>query len=199
MAKRAHKRHSTRLRGYDYSQPGAYFITICAQSRENLFGDIFDGEMHLKPQGQIAQGEWARLPTRFETIECGEFVVMPNHVHGILFIVDTGRGAAANIQDENPATTQLRPYTTNHTHTHNHTPQTNVTPGSIGAILRAYKSSVTRRINRTRFTSGAPLWQRNYYERIIRNENELNLIREYILDNPRSWAEDKENPLVGAK
>jgi REP element-mobilizing transposase RayT len=179
-----HHRRSIRLRGYDYTQPGAYFVTLVTHERECLFGEIVDAgaicQVALNPWGEIAHAEWFQtaMVRPYVMLREDEFVVMPNHVHGIIWIVDDDcRGTAA-----------LRPYN------YDTPPPVNVIPGSLGAIVRAYKSAVTKRINTMRGTPGVPVWQRNYYEHIIRNDRELERIRQYILDNPALWVEDWENP-----
>jgi REP element-mobilizing transposase RayT len=191
---RKHQRRSIRLQGYDYSQPGAYFVTICTRNRESLFGEIVEGEMILNEYGQIVAGCWICLAKQYTYAELDEWVVMPNHLHGILAIVDDGRGMACRtptgIDREAPIIRRGdrlgRPYTPNRPH--------GPAPGSIGAIVGQFKSIATKRINAFRGIPGAPVWQRNYYEHIIRNEDELNRLRQYILDNPVQWEMDENNP-----
>jgi REP element-mobilizing transposase RayT len=164
-----HHRRSIRLKEYDYTQEGAYFVTIVTYQREPLFGEILDGAMNLNPLGEIAQREWfktAELRPYVELYE-DEFVVMPNHAHGIIWNVGALR-RNARTTDENP----------------------HVDAGSLGAIMRAYKSAVTYAINAARQTRGLVVWQRNYYEHIIRNDADLNRIRNYIINNPLKWADD---------
>ena len=170
-----HHRHSIRLKGYDYSQAGAYFVTIVTQNRACLFGAVVDGEMRLNETGQIVRRCWLDIPAHFPHAELDEFVVMPNHVHGIIVIVD-GRGTACRAPTEQFG----RPVT-----------------GSIPTVIRSFKSAVTKRINEQRGTPGAHVWQRNYYEHIIRNEESLDRIRQYIANNPLRWAFDRENPDIG--
>jgi len=177
-----HHRRSIRLAEYNYTQPGAYFITIVTWQRECIFADIVGEDIQLSEVGKIAAREWSRLTSRFPFLALDEFVVMPNHVHGI--IVVEGRGAAGSSQDIEPEFNPLRPYS----------PRARVIPDSLGAIIRAYKSSVALRYHRTRFSSGNPLWQRNYYEHIIRNDAEWERIRLYIQTNPLQWSQDRENP-----
>jgi len=167
-----HHRRSIRLKGYDYAQPGAYFITICTQDRACLFGEVADGEMRLNEMGQVVCECWSAIPEHFSNGVLDAFVVMPNHVHGIVVIVD-GRGTACRAPTEQFG----RPIT-----------------GSVPTIIRSFKSAVTRRINALRGTPGAPVWQRNYFEHIIRNDESLNRIRQYITDNAARWAFDRENP-----
>jgi REP element-mobilizing transposase RayT len=169
------RRRSLRLREYDYSQAGAYFVTICAYQRKCLFGDIVRGEMRLTRPGMIVQHCWDAIPAHFPNLDLDEFVVMPNHVHGIV-LIDDGRGAPCR----NPAVEQFG----------------RSMPGSIPTLVRSFKSAATRRVNETRQAHGAKLWQRNYWEHIVRNEPELNRLREYIQNNPAQW--DLDNLFSGA-
>ncbi|MCS6908535.1 MAG: transposase [Anaerolineales bacterium] len=185
-----HHRRSIRLPGYDYTQPGAYFVTLVTHERQHLFGEIVVGEMHLNPWGEVAYQEWFQTAVLrpYVVLRDDEWVVMPNHMHGIIWIVDNDcRGAAphpAPCKGAAAPRPSPRP---------SETSPINVVPGSLGAIVRAYKSAVAKRINALRNTPGAPVWQRNYYEHIIRDDGELERIRQYILDNPARWAEDREN------
>lgn len=179
-----HRRRSIRLRGYDYSQPGAYFITIVAHERQCLFGTVVDGEMRLNKYGVIVHEEWlaaARIRP-YARLDENELMVMPNHVHGIIWIVDT----VGVTQDIVGATRRVTPTTANR--------PVGPARGSIGAIIGQFKSATTKRINATRGTPGSPVWQRNYYEHIIRNDEPLKRIRQYIATNPLCWAMDRENP-----
>ncbi len=191
-----HHRRSIRLKGYDYTQPGAYFITLCTQNREHLFGTVIEGEMRLNAWGKIAREEWfttARLRP-YVRLDEREFVVMPNHVHGIIWIVDDDDDGD-NVGGNTIVGAQRRCAPTVATTT---IQSINVAPGSLGAIVRAFKSAVTQRINAARGTPGAPVWQRNYYERIVRDETALANIRAYILANPLRWTGDRENPATAA-
>jgi REP element-mobilizing transposase RayT len=185
-----HLRRSIRLPGYDYTQAGAYFVTIVTWQRECLFGEIVCGEMALNDFGSAARDEWFKtVETRRNVVlHPDEMLVMPNHIHGIIWILGTqGRIHAVGAQ-RRCAPTEFPNINDKGSK------GTNVTPGSLGAIIRAYKSAVTRRINILRRTAGSPVWQRNYYERIIRAENEFKRIRAYIEANPRNWLQDEENP-----
>ena len=184
-----HHRRSIRLKGYDYTQSGAYYITIVTHGRECLFGDMVDGEMRLSRTGQVAQREWERLPRRFPRVQLDRFVVMPNHIHGIIIITDGGRGTAGhtNTMTVNGAAVPLPS-------PRSHEQFGKPVPGSIPTIVRSYKSAATLRINATRGTPGARVWQRNYYEHIVRSDSSLNRIRQYIVDNPARWDDDNENP-----
>ncbi len=170
-----HRRRSIRLKGYDYAQPGAYFVTICTHGRAMLFGRVVDGEMALNAYGEIVREEWFRTAQVRPYMELfpDEFVIMPNHIHGIVWIVDVG----ARRRRSPPPEKLCRPV-----------------PGSLPTIVRAFKSAVTRRINALRGTPGAPVWQRNYYEHIIRTEPALDAIRRYIAANPLRWHLDRYNP-----
>ena len=167
-------RHSFRLQGYDYTQVGAYFITIVSHQRSSLFGKILDGELIPNTVGQIVQFTWNALPAHFPGTGLDAFIIMPNHIHGIVHITERRR-QSVGAQHAAP----LRPY---------------VQPGSLGVIVRSFKAAVTKRINETRGTPKTPVWQRNYYEHVIRNEESLQRIREYILNNPAQWDLDPENP-----
>jgi putative transposase len=170
-----HHRRSLRLKNYDYAQAGVYFVSICAQSRACLFGNIVNEEMVLNVVGKIVAEEWIKTVEIRNNIELDEWVVMPNHFHGIL-VINECRGTARRA----PTVEQFgKPV-----------------PGSIPTIIRSFKSAVTKRINELRKSPGAKIWQRNYYEHIIRDENELNRMREYITNNPLKWEFDKENPNV---
>jgi REP element-mobilizing transposase RayT len=169
-----HHRRSIRLSGYDYSQTNTYFVTICAVQRQCLFGDVRDGEVRLYEAGQIVIEEWLKTARLKPYVRIDEFVVMPNHFHGILAVVKENEGTARRA----PTVREFgRPVA-----------------GSLSSIIGAFKSTVARRINSSKGTPGAPVWQRNFYEHVIRDETSLNRIREYIINNPLSWELDQENP-----
>ena len=176
-----HHRRSIRLQGYDYSQSGAYYVTIVAHRRECLFGEIVPvgadlksaptaPTMQLNEYGKIVERAWFDLPNHYPHIELGTFCIMPNHVHAVIIIVGAGVGAGLR-----PAPTERHP---------------------LSEIVRAFKSFSARRINELRKTQGIPVWQRNYYEHIIRNTEEHNRIHLYIEANPANWLEDNENPEI---
>jgi len=183
-------RHSIRLKGYDYAQPGAYFVTIVTWQRECLFGKIVDGVMQVNDWGNLAQNEWHRLVYRFNNVQFDEFVVMPNHVHGIVVILDRGMDESVGARQEKPSPISESPLASPLPNGH----PFGVLSGSLGAIVGAFKSTTTRWVNGIRRTPGAPLWQRNYYEHVIRNESEWARIRQYIQSNPTQWEIDQENP-----
>lgn len=177
-----HDRRTFRLRGYDYAQPGSYFVTACTQGRQLLFGVVLGGQMRVNEFGGIVQEEWFRTQQIHPEALLDVFVVMPNHIHGIIIINQSRTGV-------------------NHGVTHPRATQT-VAParpagpgsGSLGAILGQIKSITTKRINLMRRTPQEPVWQRNFYEHIIRTQQALDKIREYILTNPERWPFDPENP-----
>ena len=168
------QRRSLRLNDYDYHQAGGYFVTVCTYRRENLFGEIREGVMRLNQYGEVAHKYFEAIPQHFDNAAVDEFVVMPNHVHGVIFLSDVGARHAV------PPTRSQR---------FGHS-----VVGSLATIVRSFKSIVSKRINDSRKTPGEPVWQRNYYEHVIRNERSLQRIREYIVNNPQRWDFDRENP-----
>jgi len=171
-----HHRRSIRIPGYDYSQTGWYFITTCVGDRECVFGMVDDGIIVLNALGQIVYEEWTKSSALRDNMILDEYVIMPNHFHGIVNIVDDGRGKA-RVGAYHNTPLQSRPF---------QSPSNN-----IGSIVRGFKSAVTKRINLLRHTPGAAFWQRNYYEHIIRDEEDLNRIRQYVIANPMKWQEDR--------
>ncbi len=167
-----------RLKDYDYTQNGAYFVTICAHERRRIFGQVADGAMVLNAWGQIVMDEWEQTAIVRPNVALDAFIVMPNHVHGVLIITESV-GATRNNVIPVGATRRVAPTSTT------------LQSGSLGAIIGQFKSMVTKRINRLPHAPDHPIWQRNYYEHIIRNEESLNTIRAYIATNPAKWAEDK--------
>ena len=169
------KRHrrSIRLKGYDYTQPGVYFITLVTHNRQCLFGDIAaGGGIMLNAIGEIAYEEWKKSAEIRREMKLDEFIIMPNHVHGIVMILgdDAGPGGAHG------RAPLLRP------------------PKSLGAFVAGFKSVVTKRINILRAMPGVPVWQRNYYEHIVRGEADLARIRTHTRNNPARWALDQLYP-----
>jgi len=227
-----HDRHSIRLKEYDYALPGAYFVTICTRDRACLFGHVMNGEMHLNAAGEIAQRCWEDIPTHFPSVELDAFVIMPNHVHGIVVITDapqttcaaktTGsisRGSEIVIpcKGEASAAKTIGPMVRGPGimisrkgeasvpfHVHEERPRSDASPlrqrpngtqpGSLSAVVQNFKSISTRRMNAARGAPGTSVWQRNYYEHVVRNEQELAAIREYIQANPARWDDDENNP-----
>ena len=169
-----HRRRSIRLQGYDYAQAGAYFVTLCAWNREYLFGDIIDGKMVLNNAGQIAKQCWQDIPAHFPKVALDEFVIMPNHVHGILYIVGSSQEVGG---EPNVGAKDFSPL-----------PRPRGTSKTLGSIVRGFKIGVTKWMRQ--HTTTRNVWQRNYWEHIIRNETELDHLREYIQNNPAKWELD---------
>jgi REP element-mobilizing transposase RayT len=181
-----HHRRSIRLQEYDYTQAGGYYITVVTFQREHLFGEIQNAQIQLSNFGLVAKGQWEKLPKRFPNIELGAFVVMPNHIHGIIRILDRECwGTAEDSKSSNDELSRRAPMEQ----------FGKPVKGSIPTIIRSYKSAVALRINLMRGTNGVPVWQRNYYEHVIRNHEDWDRIQRYIESNPSMWAEDNENPL----
>ena len=169
----APRRRPLRLPGFDYSREGAYFVTICTWNRECLLGDVMKGKMRLNELGRVVHTVWDGLSDRFPTIELVSFIVMPNHVHGILLV-----GAALALPVGGAASSA----------------PTRFASTTLGTVVRAFKSISAIGVNRLLSRSGQSLWQRSYYEHVIRTEKCLNRIREYIATNPLRWQLDRENP-----
>lgn len=255
-----HHRRSTRLRGYDYASPGAYFVTICTHDRACLFGEVVDGQVRLNRFGRMAYSQWVALFRRFGHLRRDAFVIMPNHMHGLLVIKPkatatgarkpparqdrrdgggeapaasgtiapasshvagrgesagsgmvapvpsyvVGRGEASARAGANVPVPPQAVGATAGARTDDASPLPAVPappmrpdgtqPGSLGAMVQHYKSRVTRQINRYRKTPGEVVWQRGYWDRIVRTEREWHAVRRYIEHNPARWAEDKHNP-----
>jgi len=183
-----HHRRSVRLKGYDYEQSGAYFVTVVTQARACLFGEIADGETRLKEAGRMVRAVWEELSTHYPGVETDAFVVMPNYIHGVVVLVGAGPRACPDVGAGNPERGQ---------------PQGVATTLSLSDIMHRFKTLTTKRYADAVKQSGRTpfpgrLWQRNYYEHLIRDEDSLNRIRQYILDNPARWAFDRENPAATA-
>jgi REP element-mobilizing transposase RayT len=182
------ERRSIRLKGYDYSQPGAYFVTIVVQGRRCVLGKISDRLIRLTKAGEIVERTWLNLPRHYPNAQLDEFCIMPNHVHGIIVLTDCRGGSlqaeypcrrtSSSGLTSLPAQNQTRPYT-------------------LAEIVRAFKSFSARWINKLQGTPGRPFWQRGDYEHVIRDEKDLRRIREYIYGNPGLWEVDHENPELG--
>ena len=172
-----HHRRSIRLKEYDYSQPGGYFVTICTHGKEQLFGRIVDGELKLNMAGREIENYWRDIPKRFPSVEIDEFVIMPNHVHGIVFIIGDDR-----IKQSTPFVVGAI-----------HELPLQRRQMLLAKVIGRFKMTAAKRINELRGMNGCPVWQRNYYEHIIRGEKDLNAIRKYIVNNPARWGEDEEN------
>ncbi len=192
-----HHRRSIRLKNYHYSGGGGYFVTICTQERENQFGEIKNGEVKLNPAGRMVQTVWEELPEHYPGVEIDEFTVMPNHVHGIVLLnefVGAGPRACPSLQTACPAS-QTPPPNQKTGRPRGAAPTKTLT---LGDVVYRFKSLTTARYREGVENHDWPpfpgrLWQRNYYEHIIRDENSLNKIREYIIQNPLRWDFDLEN------
>ena len=195
-----HHRRSIRLKGYDYSQSGAYFVTICTYKKLCLLGDEKDEEMDLNDAGRMVWKWWYELENKYRHIQPDRAVVMPNHFHGIILIHDdlhVGAALCGRPIMDNP-THKIQNYKKGPSgwtgQPHRVAPTT-----TLGDVIDWFKTMTTNAyIRGVKHMEWKPfpgkLWQRNYYEHIIRNEEELNKIREYIIYNPLNWALDKENP-----
>ncbi|MHB8113098.1 MAG: transposase [Bellilinea sp.] len=189
-----HQRKSIRLSGYDYSLAGGYFVTIVTKGREQLFGSVADGKMKLNVFGRIVHRTWMEIPAHYPYVELAAFCVMPNHFHGIIILTDNRRGGSANkgrvpematsVIELLAGRDQTRPYARHQRH-------------GLPEIVRWFKSFSARRINTIRKISGVSVWQRNYYEHIIRDERNYANIFDYIQTNPLNWETDEENSRLG--
>jgi putative transposase len=169
-------RKNLRLPNFDYAQNGAYFITIVTEGRMCLFGEVVNGEMVLNEVGLIVQKAWDEIPNHFPNVTCDTYVIMPNHIHGIIVIEREYRSPVVGATHESPLPQ------------HHNGPK----PGSIGAILGLFKSTVSKRSYAMTNTPKIPFWQRNYYEHVIRDENDHLAAYDYILTNPLNWERDEE-------
>ena len=183
-----HHRRSIRLKGYDYSQKGAYFITICTYKLELLFGEIVNGEMQSNDIGMMVADEWIRSAAIRSEIELDVFQIMPNHFHAVIFNVGAHGDAPTNLGADG-----CPPVYAKQDRAHSRVPLQRA-PRSLGSLVAGFKSTVTRCINKSCGDNRQPVWQRNYWEHVIRNEGSLNLIREYIVNNPLRWHLDRQNP-----
>ncbi|MCI0455119.1 MAG: transposase [Candidatus Dadabacteria bacterium] len=160
------ERKLNRLENYDYSQCGYYFVTVCTKNREEWFGKIESGKVILNGFGEVAKNFWVEIPKHFKNVGLDEFIVMPNHIHGIVIIV--GNAYMRSLQ--------------------------NRTKMLLSRIIQQYKSSVTREINSLQ-NDFCFKWHKSFYDHIIRNEKTLNNIREYVVKNPLKWESDIENKI----
>jgi REP element-mobilizing transposase RayT len=179
------ERSSTRLKEYNYSQPGFYYVTICTDSRKCIFGDIIDGEMHLNNAGEMVAEILRTLPEYYPDITIDNYIVMPNHVHIIIQIVGAGSSRPNNaINNKN----------------HDFDNGNDIINGrdnrapTLGQIIAYFKYNSTKQINKFNNNGFNPIWQRNYHDHIIRKDKALHQIREYIINNPAAWDKDENNP-----
>ncbi|MFA6322112.1 MAG: transposase [Candidatus Buchananbacteria bacterium] len=181
-----HRRRSIRLFGFDYSQPGCYFITICVHEKKCILGKIINNKVVLNNLGQVIEDEWLNTEKIRRNIKIDKFVVMPNHVHGIIVIKADNQGVWP-YHNENSCRGVWQYAPTDELNTINNFDSPSQ---SIGSIIRGFKSITTKKINIIRQTSKTPVWQRNYYEHIIRDENDYLRIVNYIQNNPDKWQFD---------
>jgi putative transposase len=187
-----HHRRSIRLKNYDYAQQGAYYVTICVNHRECLLGRVADTEIELTDAGRIVAQTWNTLPDRFLTVELDAFVIMPNHVHGILVINESERPGNASIAPTNASLDSAESVGAELALPKKQNP-TEDRP-TLGRVVQAFKSISAIACNRLLNRSGVPFWQRNYWEHVIRDDRDLARLREYIEHNPGTWIEDTLNP-----
>ena len=207
-------RHSIRLKGYDYSQAGGYYITIVTSHRENLFGEMAEGEMKASGIGRIVQDCWDEIPVHFPNLDVDVFVLMPNHIHGIIFIhekekvsADVGRGTiyrapafanrASTLAIHSPILGLRAPEIVHRDLASTMDKFGQPTVGSLSTIVRTFKAAVTRRAG-IELSSGN-IWQRNYYEHVLRDQVDYERIAGYILDNPINWENDEENNQISVE
>lgn len=173
------QRRSVRLPGYNYAGHGAYFVTICTENHKCLFGKIAEDKIMLNTIGMIVESCWSKIPSHFSDVELDQFIVMPNHLHGIIFITADKTGTACRAPTD-PASRNMRfgcP-----------------AAASLPTIIGSFKSAVSRTLNQTVKRTSKSIWQRGYFEHVIRNNESLDKIRKYIIDNPFHWTLDRENP-----
>ncbi len=184
-----HHRRSIRLRNYDYSQPGAYFVTICTYQKQSWFGEIKNGQMYLNQLGKIVADEWLKTCKIRPNFKLDEWVIMPNHFHGIVIINDySGDDQSLGARDapldlgarDAPLDLGARDAPLQQK------------PNSLSSCIAGFKSAVTKPINLLRQNTDTPIWQRNYYESILRDEKYLAVVREYIINNPKNWPNDRD-------
>ena len=168
-----HRRKIIRLQEYDYSSPCDYFVTICVHMRVYLLGEVIKEKMQLSHNGEIVQQYLEEIPNHFENVELDKFIIMPNHIHGIITLTEP----VGAIHESPLQMTQHQRRTM-----------------TLSKIIGRFKMRTAKEINLINETSGRPVWQRNYYEHIIRDEKDLENIRDYIIYNPLKWESDKENP-----
>jgi putative transposase len=172
---------SARLQGYDYSSDGGYFVTICTKNREHYFGEIVDEKMKLSKIGEIVADEWLKTKQIRKNVQLGEWVVMPNHIHGIVII---DNDATVETHCNNPLETHCN---VSPQYKNKFGPQSH----NLSAIIRGFKGTTTKKIHIAGFQNFT--WQSRFHDRIIRNDNEFNRISNYIINNPKNWGMDKNN------
>jgi len=183
---------SARLPGWDYTAAGVYFITICTRERIPYLGEIQNDEIHLSDLGGVARQFWVEIPNHFPNVILDEFVIMPNHVHGIIVINSPGDVVDVETQHAASLHQQQRQQHQQNQQPTASLPRSTPKPGSISAIIRSYKSAVTRWAGQNGHANFA--WQARFYDHIVRNQKSLENIQRYILRNPEKWDTDDYNP-----
>lgn len=183
-------RRTIRLRGWDYSADGTYFVTVCTNRRAHLPGEIVDSQMRLNAAGIAVADSWRWLSAQYPYVVLDEWCVMPNHLHGVLTLTGRGGSRAAPTRDGGPTRPRTVPSRDDAPTTPRRKP--------IGQLIGAFKTVSTKQINLQRKTPGGMVWQRNFWERVVRDATELDRIRVYIRDNPTNWAQDELNDETGA-
>ena len=173
MKQATRRRASTRLNGHDYTEAGAYFVTVCTHDQQCILGDVVSDAVRLTPLGKVVAETWPAACAHNPSVDLDVFVVMPNHVHGILVLRESVWAKHASPLRHRPKGTFR---------------------GSLSSIVQGFKSAATRQARRDGIAFGGRLWQRGFYDHVIRNEAELSRIRTYIDENPLRWALDEENP-----
>jgi putative transposase len=197
-----HQRQSIRLRQYDYSWPGAYFVTLCVREKDCVLGEIVDGEMRLSEWGRIVHEFWDVIPDHFPNVSVDGRITMPNHGHAIIKIDHARRGAVAAPHVATPNVVASHDAMSDDAASHDGNAggktgeETSPLRPTLGQIVAYYKYQTTKRINELRGRPGVPFWQRNYWEHVVRDEIDLNRIRQYIENNPLRWHEDQLNPIA---
>lgn len=188
-----HHRRSIRLRGYDYTRDGAYFVTLCVRDRTCLFGEVVNGEVRLSAAGRIVAEAWTWLAAQYPYVALDAWVVMPNHLHGIIVMGDGG-----GVDDG--GTGGSRTARTGDAHASTGGADASMGPVKrkpLGRLIGAFKTVSTKRLNEMRGTPGAVLWHRDFYEHVIRDAADLRRIRAYIAANPARWGRDRNHPPPG--
>jgi putative transposase len=182
-------RQSIRLKSHDYSQAGAYFITVCTDDKQKIFGSVVNNEVQLNTFGLIVAEEWEMTGQLRGNVSLDTYIIMPNHFHAVLFLGDQEKNLTKNEQSLSSAQV-IDSDSALHAGRFNPNPSVYGRPtrGSLSTIVGSFKSAATKRINRMRGTPGGVIWQRGFYERIIRSDEALYRIRKYIQDNPRRWS-----------
>ncbi len=175
-----HQRKSIRLQGYDYSRAGIYYVTLCISDRQCSLGRMVNGRIKLSPVGEIAHKYWEEIPHHFNNVGLDEYVIMPNHIHGVLILKNNNQVGVQNFEP-------LPIHKNRHIHRYQH-----IIPHSIGSIIRSFKSAVTHWCKQNGFINFRG--QRNYHDQIIQDEKELYPIRKYIRETPKKWELDQDHP-----